>query len=84
MSRTTFLLLGVVVLALLASGLYLGFGFANMPQVHMGVHGWIALGLGTVLSIVVGGGLSAILIISRRRGYDEAAHDVFQRSEPED
>lgn len=83
MSRTTVSLLGVVALALLACVLFLVFGFASLPEVHMGVHGWIALGLGSLVSVVVGGGLAAVLIISRRHGYDEAAHDVFRKSEPD-
>ena len=83
MSRTTLSLLGVVALAILACILFLVFGFANLPDVSMGVHGWIALGLGTVVSVVVGGGLATVLIISRRRGYDEAAHAVFKQSEPD-
>ncbi|WP_203292944.1 hypothetical protein [Maricaulis parjimensis] len=83
MTRTTFLLISVAVIAVLACGLYLGFGYFRLPEVSMGLHGWIALGLGTVLSIIVGGGLSAILIISRRRGFDEAAHEVYRQIDPD-
>lgn len=50
----------------------------QLPSAEMGAHGWVALVLGTVLSFVVGGGLSAILVVSRRRGYDEAAHDLYR------
>lgn len=42
--------------------------------VQIGVHGWIALSLGVVLSLVVGGGLMALVFISSRRGYDDKAH----------
>jgi hypothetical protein len=38
---------------------------------HLGVHGWIALALGVVFSIVVGCGLMALMFYSSRRGYDE-------------
>ena len=38
---------------------------------HMSVHGWIALVLGTVLSLAVGIGLMALVFYSSRRGYDE-------------
>lgn len=37
----------------------------------MSIHGWIALGLGTVLSLVVGGGLMALVFYSARKGYDD-------------
>lgn len=50
----------------------------QLPSAEMGAHGWVALVLGTVLSLTVGGGLCAILVISRRRGYDEAAHDLYR------
>lgn len=37
----------------------------------MSVHGWIALTLGTLLSLAVGGGLMALVFHSARRGYDD-------------
>jgi hypothetical protein len=37
----------------------------------MSIHGWIALGLGTVLSLAVGGGLMALVFHSARKGYDD-------------
>lgn len=37
----------------------------------MSIHGWIALGLGTVLSLVVGGGLMSLVFYSARKGYDD-------------
>lgn len=37
----------------------------------MSVHGWIALTAGTVLSLLVGGGLMALVFYSARKGYDD-------------
>lgn len=37
----------------------------------MSIHGWIALMLGTVLSLAVGGGLMALVFYSARKGYDD-------------
>ncbi len=37
----------------------------------MSIHGWIALSLGTLFSLAVGGGLLALLFHSSRRGYDD-------------
>ena len=39
----------------------------------MSVHGWIALSLGTFLSLALGGGLMALAFYSARKGYDERA-----------
>jgi hypothetical protein len=38
----------------------------------MSVHGWIALTIGTILSLAVGGGLMALVFYSARHGYDDA------------
>ena len=38
---------------------------------YMSVHGWIALTIGTVLSLAVGGGLMALVFHSARQGYDD-------------
>jgi hypothetical protein len=37
----------------------------------MSIHGWIALGLGTFFSLLVGGGLMALVFYSARKGYDD-------------
>ncbi len=37
----------------------------------MSVHGWIALAAGSVLSLLVGGGLMALVFYSARKGYDD-------------
>ncbi|WP_375284359.1 hypothetical protein [Marinicauda pacifica] len=71
--------LGLVVTAAIAICMtFIVFTGRLLPTVEMGAHGWVALVLGTVLSLIVGGGLSAILVISRRRGFDEGAHDLYR------
>jgi hypothetical protein len=42
-------------------------------DVAMGWHGWIALGLGTFFSLVIGCGLMALMFFSSRSGHDDAA-----------
>lgn len=37
----------------------------------MSIHGWIALTLGTLLSLALGGGLMALVFHSARKGYDD-------------
>jgi hypothetical protein len=44
---------------------------SNWDPSYMSVHGWIALGLGTFLSLAVGGGLMALVFYSARKGYDD-------------
>lgn len=43
----------------------------NWDASAMSIHGWIALGLGTFLSLAVGGGLMALVFYSARKGYDD-------------
>lgn len=51
-------------------------------DVTMGKHGWIALGLGTFFSLVIGCGLMALMFFSSRSGHDDAADPLRQRDEP--
>lgn len=57
-------------------------GIQALPEYAMTRHGWIALWLGTGLSVLVGGGLAAVLIIGRRRGFDEDAHEIYKSVDP--
>jgi len=41
---------------------------------QMGVHGWIALGLGVVLSLALGIGLMSLTFFSARNGFDDNQH----------
>lgn len=48
----------------------------EVGTVEIGMHGWIALGLGAALTFLVGAGLMALMFFSARRGYDDRAHEV--------
>lgn len=48
----------------------------EVGAVEIGTHGWIALGLGAVLTFLVGAGLMALMFFSARGGYDERAHEA--------
>jgi hypothetical protein len=68
-------LLGMLILAVVwAISVWTESGDAVMDK-----HGWIALGLGTFFSLLVGCGLMALMFFSSRSGYDEAA-DPFRRT----
>jgi hypothetical protein len=45
----------------------------------MSGHGWAAMTLGIVFSLVVGCGLMALLFFSHRRGYDGPEEDDEKR-----
>lgn len=63
-------LLGLLVLAV-AGGAYLWW---SMADVEIGVHGLIALILGAVFSLILGGGLMALVFYSSRHGHDDRQH----------
>jgi hypothetical protein len=42
----------------------------NLADGQIDTNGYIALGLGVLLSMVLGGGLMALLFWSNRKGYD--------------
>lgn len=51
-------------------------------NVEIGKHGWIALGLGTFFSLLIGCGLMALMFFSSRSGHDEAADPFRRKREP--
>jgi len=48
----------------------------ELGEVQIGMHGWIALGLGAVLTFALGAGLMALMFFSARRGYDDRAREA--------
>jgi hypothetical protein len=45
----------------------------------MGFHGWLAMILGVVFTVVVGCGLMGLMFYSSRYGYDERATDLSDK-----
>jgi hypothetical protein len=43
----------------------------ELDDVSLGVHGWLALGLGVGASLILGIGLMVLVFRSARRGYDD-------------
>jgi len=55
----------------------------EIGEVEIGMHGLIALGLGALLTFVLGAGLMGLMFLSSRRGYDERAYEADRtRSDP--
>ena len=68
--RTAFLvaaLFGLLIVSAVAGG----YMWWSMYDVPIGVNGLIALILGAVVSLALGGGLMALVFISSRRGHDD-------------
>ncbi len=70
----------LLAVALLVAGLL----WWQLEAVEIGLHGALALGLGAVLSLALGGGLMALVFYSNRHGYDDAQHGRLDRPPPED
>lgn len=70
--KSTPLTIGLVVTALLAAGvagtIYM---WRSVGSGSLTGHGWTALVIGVILSVVIGVGLMVLLFASSRRGHDE-------------
>jgi hypothetical protein len=63
--------ISVVLVAILAAVGVFAYEGLTLPGVAMPGHGYAAMAIGIVFSVVVGAGLMALLFYSSRRGYDE-------------
>jgi sterol desaturase/sphingolipid hydroxylase (fatty acid hydroxylase superfamily) len=55
-------------------------GWQQTAGTAMGFHGWLAMILGIVFTIVVGCGLMGLMFYSSRYGYDERASDLSDKN----
>ncbi len=53
--------------------------WTSAEEATMSIHGWIALSLGTIFSLVIGCGLMALMFYSSRSGYDDTATPKFRK-----
>jgi hypothetical protein len=56
----------VLVIGFLLGAVWIGIGDSEISSA-----GWLAMGLGVVITLALGIGLMALVFISSRRGYDE-------------
>jgi hypothetical protein len=74
--------LAIFVLLSLLAGAGVGhYGWESAGDVVMPTWGWLMMGLGIFFTVVVGGGLMALVFYSSRAGYDEAP-EVETDSDP--
>lgn len=67
----TALLVVVWTVLLLAAGAVALHLWLELDDVSLGVHGWLALGLGVGVSLILGVGLMMLVFRSARHGYDD-------------
>jgi protein-S-isoprenylcysteine O-methyltransferase Ste14 len=63
---------------LLFAVVWASMAWSSADGVEMSIHGWIALSLGVVFSLVIGCGLMVLMFYSSRSGYDETASPHFR------
>lgn len=69
--KNSILVLTLCILLLLSAGVA-WYVWSALDDVTMTIHGYIALAAGVVVSLLVGGGLMALVFYSARKGYDDA------------
>ena len=78
------ILLIALILLLILTAVWAVLVWNDTSGVEMGKHGWIALGLGTFFSLLIGCGLMALMFFSNRSGHDDAADPFRSRKPPAD
>ncbi|WP_038972925.1 hypothetical protein [Bradyrhizobium genomosp. III] len=79
-SKGQILLLAVLAMILILTGVWAVSVWNASSGVEIGKHGWIALGLGTFFSLLIGCGLMALMFFSSRSGLDDSA-DPFRHKQ---
>jgi hypothetical protein len=75
-------IIAALVALLILTGIWATMVWNSSGDVVMDKHGWIALGLGTFFSLLIGCGLMALMFFSNRSGHDDAADPFRKRREP--
>ena len=85
--RSPLMKTALVIVGLLALlGVTIGWaiwGWQQIAGTAMGFHGWLAMILGVVFTVVVGCGLMGLMFYSSRYGYDERATDLSDKDKSE-
>ena len=70
----------IVLLAFLAGAVFVAhYGWVSAGDVVMPAWGWLMLGLGVFFTILVGGGLMALVFYSSHAGFDEPPEIVQEK-----
>jgi predicted transporter len=82
LSMSQIALLALLIFLLILTGIWAVTAWNSVGDIEMSKHGWIALGLGTFFSLLIGCGLMALMFYSNRSGNDDAADPFRKRREP--
>ena len=74
MRTAGWIVIAILLLLLAVAGTWAGYAWNELAEVQMTGHGWIAMALGILFSLIVGIGLMALMFYSSRKGYDEPPH----------
>ncbi len=69
--RDLLILAATLILCVAAMAYFFNQSASIMGPVEMGIHGWIALSIGVIISMVVGIGLMVLVFFSARHGFDD-------------
>lgn len=72
-SKSTLTLVAAFLIVLIAVALASFYVWQEMGVIALGFHGWLAVSLGSLGSIILGAGLMWLTFYSHRAGYDEKA-----------
>jgi hypothetical protein len=75
-------LVGGALIGLLGLALWVAYRQWILVDVEVPAWAWLAMGFGAFVSVLVGGGLMALIFYSSRKGYDEPPHKIDPPDEP--
>ncbi len=70
------LALVAVFAVIIAAALFVALRAFTEIDTQMSWHGWLAMGLGVVLTAALGGGLMYLVFYSARHGHDDIDHEL--------
>ncbi|MGF1604699.1 MAG: hypothetical protein ACFB22_00020 [Rhodothalassiaceae bacterium] len=68
------LLIAYLVALLIGAIVFAAWIILDLGAVEISAHGWIAMSLGVIVSLMLGVGLMMLTYRSHKRGYDDEAH----------
>ncbi len=75
----TFILLSPLFALLAAAIWFAGSAWVHLPGDAIPAYGWFAIAGGVMFSLLIGGGLMALLFYSHRHGYDDLSDGDGER-----
>ena len=67
--------IAIAAVSVLAVAITIGRFWSDIGASEISPAGWLAMGLGIVVTLALGIGLMALVFISARRGYDDSGRD---------